>query len=55
VFAGALMDYVLYRAYSKDGEVPNSAARAVAHYQAFEAALGMTAQADANTTAKTAA
>jgi hypothetical protein len=47
VYATSLLDYVLYRAYSKDYEVPGSAERAVAHYQAFEAGLGMKAQADA--------
>lgn len=52
IFAGALLDFMLYKAYSKDGEVPGAASRAVAHYQAFEAALGGSAQADASTTAK---
>jgi hypothetical protein len=47
IYATALLDYVLYRAYSKDYEVPSSAERAVAHYQAYEAGLGMKAQADA--------
>lgn len=32
----ALIDYVLYRAYSKDAEDQGNAARAVAHYQAFK-------------------
>lgn len=52
IYATSLLDYVLYRAYSKDGEVPGSAARAVAHFQAFEMGLGLKAQADASATAR---
>lgn len=36
----ALVSYVLYRAYAKDSEFANGAF-ATAHYQAFEAALGI--------------
>lgn len=46
IYANALLDYVLYRAYSKDSEA-GSANRAVAHYQAFQAALGIKGQRDA--------
>jgi hypothetical protein len=46
-FANALLDYVLYRAYSKDAEQQGNAARAVAHFQAFQNSLGVTAQANA--------
>ena len=38
-FAGAILDYVLYRAYSKDAEYANNSQRAVAHFQAFQGAL----------------
>jgi hypothetical protein len=41
VYANALVDYVLYRAYSKDAEYAGNAQRAVAHYQAFKDALGL--------------
>jgi len=46
-FANALLDYVLYRAYSKDAEQQGNAARAVAHFQAFQNSLGVAAQANA--------
>ena len=38
-YAGAILDYVLYRAYSKDAEYSSNAQRAIAHYQAFQGAL----------------
>lgn len=44
VFANALIDYVLYRAYSKDVEYAGDASRAVAHYQAFANSLGLNTQ-----------
>ena len=47
MFAGALLDYVLYRAYSKDAEDAAVSSRAVAHYQAFVAALGAKGQSEA--------
>jgi hypothetical protein len=47
IFSTALLDYMLYRAYSKDAEQPAMAARAVAHYQAFQSALGVKQQVDA--------
>lgn len=34
-FQGALLDYVLYRAYLKDSDVGETAAKAQAHYAAF--------------------
>jgi hypothetical protein len=39
IYANALLDYILYRAYSKDGEFAGNAARAQAHYAAFTASL----------------
>lgn len=40
IYRAALTDYVLYRAYSKDGESPTAGQLAVAHYQAFTQAVG---------------
>jgi len=37
----ALVDYVLYRAFSKDAEYPDSAQRAMAYYQTYAAAVGL--------------
>ena len=45
-FANALLDYMLYRAYSKDAEYAENAQRAQNHLQIFESALGMITQAD---------
>lgn len=46
-FANALLDYMLYRAFTKDAEQQGNAARAVAHYQAFQNSLGIAAQTNA--------
>ena len=46
IYAAPLLDYILYRAYSKDSEQQNNAQRAMAHYQAMAASLGMKAQSD---------
>lgn len=46
-YAGALLDYVLYRAYSKDVEYAGNSQRAVAHLQAFQTALTSKGQAEA--------
>ncbi|MFZ9527521.1 MAG: DUF6682 family protein [Schleiferiaceae bacterium] len=46
-FANVMLDYMLYRAYSKDAEYANNAARAVAHYQAVQAALSTKGQVEA--------
>lgn len=43
-YANALLDYVLYRAYSKDSEYAANAQRAVAHYQAMQGSLGVAQQ-----------
>ena len=45
IFKNALLDYVLYRAYSKDSDETGNGARAVAHFQAFKTALGDEVQA----------
>lgn len=47
IFASALQDYVLYRAFSKDAEATANASRAVAHYQAFQNSLGVGGQTNA--------
>lgn len=39
-YATALLDFVLYRAYSKDADYASNAHRAVGHYQAFGDSLG---------------
>jgi hypothetical protein len=44
VFANAILDYILYRAYSKDAEYAGNAERANRHYGAFISALGMNTQ-----------
>lgn len=41
IYANAVQDYVLYRAYTKDSEYAGNAARAQAHYAAFANALGV--------------
>lgn len=46
-YANALLDYILFRAFTKDSEQANNANRAVAHYQAFQSSLGVSAQANA--------
>lgn len=39
IYANILADYIMYRAYTKDTEYAGNAARAQAHYAAFQAAL----------------
>lgn len=45
-YANALLDYMLYRAYSKDAEYAQNAQLAVAHYSAFQNSLGVKSQND---------
>jgi hypothetical protein len=40
-YSNAMLDYILYRAYSKDVDYAANAQRAVAHYQAFQNAIGV--------------
>lgn len=40
-YQGALVDYILYRCYSKEAEFAGSAQRAQGHYAAFANALGV--------------
>lgn len=45
IYSGPLLDYILYRAYSKDADLtPSAPQRAVAHYNAFLSALGAKSQ-----------
>lgn len=41
IYEAVLIDYVLYRAYSKDSEHTTNMQRSAAHYQAFMNALGL--------------
>lgn len=47
IYEGVLIDYCLYRAYSKDSLQANAAGQAAAHRQAFFDALGIRNQAEA--------
>lgn len=46
IYASPILDYIMYRAYSKDAEQQNNAARAIAHYQAMVTALSGKVQSD---------
>lgn len=50
-YANAILDYMLYRAYSKDAEYAENAQRATAHLQIFESSLGVITQADMSASA----
>lgn len=41
IYGNALLDFILYRSYSKDSEYAGNAQRAQAHYAAFANALGV--------------
>ncbi len=41
IYTGAIVDYVCYRAFSKDSEYAGNSQRAMAHYQQFMNALGL--------------
>jgi hypothetical protein len=45
IYASALLDYMLYRAYSKDADFAGNGQRAQSHYAAFTAALAAEIQA----------
>lgn len=47
IYGGAVLDYVLYRAYSKDAQFAGNAQRAAAHYQTFANTLGLKVQVEA--------
>lgn len=48
-YANAMLDYILYRACSKDAEYAANAQRAMNHYSAMTTAIGAKTQADAAT------
>jgi hypothetical protein len=48
VYANAVLDYMLYRAYSKDAEATQNAELANAHLKRFVEMLGLKLQADAS-------
>ena len=41
IYAGALLDYILYRAFSKDSDYAGNMQRAGSHYQMFAGTLGI--------------
>ena len=44
IYGNVIIDYILYRAYTKDSEYAGNAQRAMAHYQSFANALGIEVQ-----------
>lgn len=50
IYANAIMDYMMYRAYQKDANYAANGPRASAHYAAFQNGLGIRTQADAAAT-----
>jgi hypothetical protein len=48
-FANAVVDYILFRCYSKNAEYAGDANLAIAHYQAFANAMGIKGKVDAET------
>lgn len=50
IYMSPIIDWVLYRAYSKDAEYGANEQRAVASYQAFNAAIGAKSQVDSAST-----
>lgn len=46
IYINVLIDYVLYRAYSKDADFAANLERAMTHYQAFATALGIKTASD---------
>lgn len=49
IFANAVLDYVLYRAHSKDAEYAANSGMAASHYAAFAQAIGIEVQATSAT------
>ena len=41
IYRGVLLDYLLYRAYSRDNDPDSNAQRAINHYSLFQMALGL--------------
>jgi len=53
IYSGALVDYVCYRAFSKDSEYAGNAQRAAVHYTQFQNALGLGGKASVMTSPNT--
>lgn len=53
LYGGAMVDYICYRAFSKDSEYAGNANRALAHYTQFSNALGSGRQNDFSNSANT--
>ena len=49
-YRGALLDYVLYRAFGKDADTADQSARSQTHYQLFATAIGIKFATDSNST-----
>lgn len=47
-YANAILDYMLYRAYSKDAEYAANSQRAVSHFQAMQNAIGIKNKTDSS-------
>lgn len=52
IYATVILDYLLYRAYSKDSEFVGNAERALVYRKAFEGAIGLKTTADNTAVAK---
>jgi hypothetical protein len=50
IYAGPMVDYILYRSYSKDTEYAGNDQRATNHYNAFQNSLGLKVQAEQTST-----
>lgn len=48
IYGNVILDYILYRCYSKDAEYAANATRAVGYYQVFASALGIKKSEDMN-------
>jgi len=46
IYGNGILDYILYRAYSKDADFAGNAERALKHYETFVTTLGLKFQAD---------
>jgi len=46
LYANAILDYILYRAYQKDSEYAGNPERSALHFQSFSNSLGMKARTD---------
>lgn len=49
IYMNVILDYILYRAYSKDTDYAGNSSRASNHYQGFNNSLGVKAQAEMST------